>query len=155
MSIGSRIKQIRGKVSREDFARKIGADKSTIQRYENEDNIPKGDILRRIHERFGVDLNWLLTGRGEPYTIKEESGSFLKEPGSGKYYGITKYNMDITKEEQALINTLRKIGPEYARMFYFAAAEKARFLIEDGKLEKENKQELSKDLDTLATASIK
>jgi transcriptional regulator with XRE-family HTH domain len=34
---------------------------STWQQYEK-GNVPKGDILRRIREEFGVDLNWLLTG---------------------------------------------------------------------------------------------
>ena len=66
MPIGDRIKKIRGSLSREEFALKLGIDKSTIQRYENDDNIPKGDILQQIHDEFNVNINWLLTGNGDP-----------------------------------------------------------------------------------------
>ena len=75
MDIGDRIKQIRGGLSREEFALKIGTDKSTVQRYENENNIPKGDILLRIHKIFGTNITWLLTGEGEQF----QKSSYPKE----------------------------------------------------------------------------
>jgi len=72
MTIGNRIKKVRGGLSREEFALKIGADKSTIQRYEQYNNIPKGDILQRIYEQFNVNIHWLLTGEGEPFPEEKD-----------------------------------------------------------------------------------
>jgi len=82
MAIGDRIKQVRGRLSREEFALKIGTDKSTVQRYENNNDIPKGDILLRIHQEFDTDITWLLTGKGQsPPEEKGKNNIPLKEPG--------------------------------------------------------------------------
>jgi transcriptional regulator with XRE-family HTH domain len=67
MPIGKRIKVIRGDLSRPEFGQKIGVSQSAVQNYETLDQIPKGDVLQRIREVFGVDINWVLTGEGEPY----------------------------------------------------------------------------------------
>lgn len=83
MPIGSRIREIRGALSRDAFAVKLRVDGSTIQRYETADNIPKGDVLERIHQEFGVNLNWLLTGEGEPYINKDRAGEFRMEDKEG------------------------------------------------------------------------
>ena len=50
----------------------LGIDKSTVQRYERENNIPKGDILQRIHDVFDINLNWLLHEEGNRYIIKDD-----------------------------------------------------------------------------------
>jgi transcriptional regulator with XRE-family HTH domain len=59
---------VRGVLSRPEFGQKIGVSQSAVQNYETLNHIPKGDVLQRIHNEYGVDLNWLLTGKGEPYT---------------------------------------------------------------------------------------
>jgi len=55
------------------FADRINIATSTIQSWDDE-HFPKGDILHRIHKEFNIDINWLLTGEGEPYikTDREE-----------------------------------------------------------------------------------
>jgi transcriptional regulator with XRE-family HTH domain len=113
MSIGDRIKQVRGNLSRDAFASKIGADKSTVQRYENENNIPKGDILLRIHTEFGTNIHWLLTGEGEQYLKKQPEYSVIAE--SGESYD------QPTQEEHELIRALRAMDPLSRRSVYLAA----------------------------------
>lgn len=66
MTFAERIKFIKGRLSQKAFGQKIGVSQSAVQLYEK-GNIPKGDILARIHQEFQVDLHWLLTGRGAPY----------------------------------------------------------------------------------------
>jgi transcriptional regulator with XRE-family HTH domain len=101
MSIGNRIKQVRGGLSREDFAAKLSIDKSSIQRYENDENIPKGDVLQKIHKQFNVNINWLLTGQGEPYKKNRVIG--LEDPvglygkteqiiAGGKNFNVTSFS---------------------------------------------------------------
>lgn len=67
MHIGDRIKFIRGNLTQGQFAEKIKVDQSTVQVWEGKNKVPKGDILKRIREAFGVSIDWLLTGEGDPY----------------------------------------------------------------------------------------
>jgi len=77
MGLGNRIKIVRGDLTQKEFAKKIGVHTHTAQLYE-QGNIPKGDVLQRICEKFRININWLLTGEGEPYIKK---GNFsIKEP---------------------------------------------------------------------------
>lgn len=48
------------------FAKRCGIPHSTLQNYMN-GRAPHLDHLLRIHDFYGVDLNWLLTGKGKPY----------------------------------------------------------------------------------------
>ena len=38
-----------------------------VQHWENDNTFPKGTALKRINEEYDVDINWLLTGKGEAY----------------------------------------------------------------------------------------
>ena len=63
-TIGERIKAVRGGVSQDAFGEQLGVAKDTIGKYERNRIVPGGDVLTRIHVDFGVDINWLLTGKG-------------------------------------------------------------------------------------------
>lgn len=69
INIGKRIKFIRRDLTQGEFAEKIKVDQSTVQVWEGKNKVPKGDILQRIREAFGVSIDWLLTGEGEPYPV--------------------------------------------------------------------------------------
>ena len=75
MTFGEKFKSIKGSLSYEDFAKKVGVDKSTIHNYLN-GHIPKGDVLQRIHQEFKININWLLVGEGNPYIGKERYEGF-------------------------------------------------------------------------------
>ena len=68
MSIGERIKRIRGARSREDFATQIGVNASSVQRWEKENVLPSGKNLKDMLEILKVNIHWLLSGEGEPYS---------------------------------------------------------------------------------------
>jgi len=92
MPIGDRIKKIRtdkGNLSQKEFALKIGTAASTVQRYEQVNAHPKGDILQRIHDVFGVSIDWLLTGKGAPYEEPQYAQpprkEFATHEGTGLY----------------------------------------------------------------------
>lgn len=48
------------------FAESIQAGKSTVQSWDS-GNLPNGTFLERIHKKYAININWLLTGEGEPY----------------------------------------------------------------------------------------
>lgn len=77
MNIGDRIKRIRNLLSREDFGKRIGVSKTTIQNYETKDMVPKGKVIQKIVEEFGVSVEWLLTGAGEPWPSAGGDGLYV------------------------------------------------------------------------------
>ena len=63
-SIGRRIRQLRGfDVTQGDFTRKLGISQSQLLQYERGLLGPASDVLIRLKERFGVSIDWLLTGK--------------------------------------------------------------------------------------------
>jgi len=68
-TIGDRIRRVRGELSQDAFAAKLDVAKDTVGKYERNQNVPGGDVLARIREKFGVDINWLLTGQGTEVRI--------------------------------------------------------------------------------------
>lgn len=69
-SLKNRIRKVifdRCNGSNKQFAELIAVGVSTINLWDD-DHLPKGDILQRIHTILNVNLHWLLTGKGYPYT---------------------------------------------------------------------------------------
>ena len=65
MTIGERLKRVRGGLRQQDFAKKIGAPKSTVSRWERGDQTPSYEALNAILEAFPeVNPSWLVTGEG-------------------------------------------------------------------------------------------
>lgn len=71
MQISDRIIKIRGDLERQVFASKIGVSARTVQRWELEDALPKGEELKKIAEIFSVNVHWLVTGEGDQYINKD------------------------------------------------------------------------------------
>lgn len=64
MEIKDRIKKVRGETKQKEFAESLGISLSAVQSWEYQGNIPGGDALTKIHEIYGININWLLTGEG-------------------------------------------------------------------------------------------
>jgi hypothetical protein len=54
-----------GKGRKHTFGKMLMIPKGTMQRYV-EDRIPDTEYIVRMHETFGVNLNWFFTGKGDP-----------------------------------------------------------------------------------------
>jgi phage repressor protein C with HTH and peptisase S24 domain len=63
MTIGKRIKDLRGKVARHDFAALLGVSRSTVQRYEIDEDVPDTAFVKAICERYKVSADWLIFGK--------------------------------------------------------------------------------------------
>lgn len=66
MSIGDRIKQLRGKDSRKDFGEKLGVVQSTVVNYETGRRLPGSDFIAKLCRLYDVTTDWLIFGRLEP-----------------------------------------------------------------------------------------
>lgn len=62
MGLGRRLRQLRGKLSQKDFAKKMGIPFRTYQRYEYDERVPPIELLEKIASANNKKVNWLLMG---------------------------------------------------------------------------------------------
>lgn len=62
-AVGARIAELRGKLTKQDFAVRLGVDRKTVERWEAGDRLPDGSKLLRLMTEFGADVNYILTGQ--------------------------------------------------------------------------------------------
>ncbi|WP_314338918.1 helix-turn-helix transcriptional regulator [Acinetobacter guillouiae] len=62
-SIGSRIRNIRGRESRSSFAEKLNIGTATLQRYEGDERSPDIDFLVKLQQITGYSLDYLIYGK--------------------------------------------------------------------------------------------
>ena len=70
--IGKRLKRIRKELglTQKEFATSIEISEATLRRYESGQNFPDAEVLERIADKYGVNIHWLITGKG-PMFLKD------------------------------------------------------------------------------------
>lgn len=79
MSLGSRIKSVRGSLSQKEFSDVCKVGISTLRRYESGVNPPDSDFLCAIVDNYNVNPTWLLTGEG-PVHKGQDAPSTMSTP---------------------------------------------------------------------------
>lgn len=64
LTIGARIRLVRGDMKLIEFAEFIGIGKSSVSRYENNQGSPDAVFITALYEKCGIEPLWLLTGQG-------------------------------------------------------------------------------------------
>ena len=64
MTIGERIKKVRGDRTQADFSRLTTIPKNTLGRYERGEIVPGGEAIALLCKNLDIDSNWLLFGEG-------------------------------------------------------------------------------------------
>jgi hypothetical protein len=70
MTLGERLKLIRGDRSLEAFGDLISSndvrfEKSNLSKYERDTVRPTTDFYLSLSQKLGININWLLTGKGD------------------------------------------------------------------------------------------
>ena len=62
--VGARVFHVRqeANLNQRDFATRLGISSGGVSQIESGKAMPGGDFLLKIHQEFGVDVTWLLTG---------------------------------------------------------------------------------------------
>jgi transcriptional regulator with XRE-family HTH domain len=68
--ISDRIKQVRGKKKKAEFARILGIPQPNLSKYES-GRLPPADILQKVADYGEVSVKWLLTGEEEEQEEKD------------------------------------------------------------------------------------
>ncbi len=63
-AVGRRLREVRGfDMSQEEFAAKLGISQSQLSKYERGLIAPPANVLASLKTKFGVSIDWLLTGK--------------------------------------------------------------------------------------------
>jgi len=94
--LGKRLRSLRGDLSQEEFAHKVGLSRSAVANYETGRTTPKPSVLRKISLAMGVEPKLLSDG-----LITDPSDLFAA-------LGLPRDGSDqLTKDEWAIIQVLR------------------------------------------------
>lgn len=122
-SIGQRLKELRGKLSQDEFSKKIGVNLRTYQRYESEGGKIPPRLLSKIAKQCGTTSDWILTG-----VFSLEKAFILEKAKTAIYL-------------QELVEKLEEGLERQVRLKFFADK------LEGSKEEKEELERLDKSLD--------
>lgn len=69
-----RIKKIRESLnlSQKEFAQELGVISTAISKYERGEVKPASDFLDKLYRKFHVNLNWLISGKGQMFLVSKE-----------------------------------------------------------------------------------
>ncbi len=71
MDIGDRIRQVRGKRSRAEFAEELGIHPQTLYMYEKGKRVADVDLVRELCSKFNVSVEWLIFGDRQLQSLRE------------------------------------------------------------------------------------
>ncbi|MDY0260746.1 MAG: helix-turn-helix transcriptional regulator [Desulfovibrio sp.] len=118
-TLGSRIRFVRGALSQEVFAAKLGISKGSLGGYERDENLPNSDIVLKICQQTNVSVQWLLQGEGLAKTPVDESApleSSLADNTLGLPRGLgAAENFSTTKSRISLVSDENLIQQECVR----------------------------------------
>jgi transcriptional regulator with XRE-family HTH domain len=77
MTLGERLRLVRGTASQKAFAAALGVHENTVSNAERRDSATQ-EFLLRIAERHRINLHWLLTGVGA-MRVDDDDGTLLQE----------------------------------------------------------------------------
>ena len=64
MTIGERLKLVRGSVSQDEFSKRLGVSKAAVGAYERNAQMPGSTFIIAICVCYNIEPRWLLTGVG-------------------------------------------------------------------------------------------
>jgi transcriptional regulator with XRE-family HTH domain len=73
------VRKVAGGDDRDLFSQWLGISKSSVAHYERGERTPDADVLAKYRARFGVNVNWLLTGEGEMLAAEKQVIAVLDE----------------------------------------------------------------------------
>lgn len=81
MSISERLKQVieSKNLNIKEFSELSGIPYRSVQNYLRNEREPNVEALTKLQERMGIDINWLLTGKGAMLVIEIDSNSLSEQ----------------------------------------------------------------------------
>jgi len=108
--VGERLKLIRQnlKLTQKEMADLLGVTLNAYQRYEMGARSLSLEKLKILMEKLNVNLNWLLTGKGEPFIRPEEYNNLTRPAFDKTTLELVNLIKELPMEEQKLLKRLLK-----------------------------------------------
>jgi transcriptional regulator with XRE-family HTH domain len=147
----NKIKQIRERLglSQTEFADKIGITNGYLSAIESGKRKPGRKIFEGIIQECLEDL--VVVYSGKPSADFPDSPA-VAEPGP--QWRRINSSKELSRQEEALIETLRFLGADYAKDLYYRVMSRDRKAIQSRELEKGELERLKEVLRTLGKAAI-
>ena len=151
MSFGSRIKEFRKvfNLSQQELAKKLNMQPQALARYEKDKVKPSIELAQKLTNMFNINLNWLLTGRGEMF-LKDNPkiagivNSEIQNAAIAGHNGVAiagnnnitgnNNTINLSNEDkmiQELITAFKKLPKRLQRGYYFKILGDAELYNED------------------------
>lgn len=140
--IVGRVREITGWKSDNKVAEYLGITPQNLANKKASDAIPTKEQFSKLHElaiHHRVNFGWLLTG--EPPREQAQSG-----PAGSVVV--------LNRTEEAVVRTLRFLGPDYAQDVYFSLRKQAQREARERELKGRDLEDLESALDVLGKAAI-
>lgn len=72
VTLGQRIRQLRGKLAQDVFAVSIGVSRGSLSAYERDETQPPAETLKEICAKYAVSADWLLFGEGKEASSRQD-----------------------------------------------------------------------------------
>ncbi len=103
--IGDRLRQIRGRQSRQEFADELGIHPQTLYMYEKGKRVLDVDLVQRICLKYAVSVEWLIFGEGELQAAHEAADQELEKRLAEKEALLAAQDARINELKNELIAT--------------------------------------------------
>jgi len=100
MDFGERLKKIRGKITQQDFAKKLGISLNSYASYERGATYPNYLFIKNICIFFQINPNWLIFGEGGMF----KEGDIYKEEHESHYLNYNRLRQAIEVIEMTISN---------------------------------------------------
>lgn len=92
MTMGKRIREVRGELSQEKFSKIVGISKGAVGSYENDKQTPSATVIMSICDNFNIEPRWILKGEGEKFDNK----------AINNYSDLMKHNIFMDTQENKI-----------------------------------------------------
>ena len=105
-TIGARLKILRGTNTQKEFAQELDISAAALQKYELNESIPGGLVLKKLGEK-GINIWWVLSGKGSMYQLIPDDR--LLQEVSQKIYVATsgKEHVSAVRVSKLLVRAYR------------------------------------------------
>ena len=118
-----RLRELRGEVSREEFAKLIGVTPRTLINYEQGERLPKIDVIKLICSQLDVSSDWLISGKGKiPKTAngKQQNKNLILQPSENienEHTETANVSNSFSPATDMLRQEVESLNQEIARLF--------------------------------------
>ncbi|MDD3800700.1 MAG: XRE family transcriptional regulator [Desulfuromonas sp.] len=109
MSIGKRLRYLRGSVRLPDYAERYGVSKSTLSRYEKGQNLPDAEFIAAVCDAHNICPGWLIADKcwknKAPLQLDESAGAVAAADDFALLGFLRQYLLGLNTDLNALLVT--------------------------------------------------